>query len=62
MPGKKYKNVVKELDLVGKEYLIDEALDLVPKLKTAKFNETVELHFSLGVDPKKIRTEYSRYG
>lgn len=53
MPGKKYKNVVKELDLVGKEFLVDEALDLVPKLKTAKFNETVELHFSLGVDPKK---------
>lgn len=53
MPGKKYKNVVKEFELDGKEFLLEDALDLVPKLKTAKFNETVELHFSLGVDPKK---------
>jgi large subunit ribosomal protein L1 len=51
MSGKKYNNIV---DLVEKrEYELDEALDLLPKLKTAKFDETVELAFYMGVDPKQ---------
>ncbi len=53
MSGKKYANVEKELNLKNKEFTFQEALDLIPKLRTASFNETVEMHMALGVDPKK---------
>ena len=33
-------------------YTLDEAVPLVQKIKFAKFDETVELHMRLGVDPK----------
>ena len=36
----------------GKFYSVDEAVDLVKKTATAKFDETIELHVRLGVDPK----------
>ncbi|MCK5848187.1 MAG: 50S ribosomal protein L1 [Caldisericia bacterium] len=51
MSGKKFRNVLKSVE-EDAEYNIDDALDLLPKLRTAKFVETVELHMSLGVDPK----------
>ena len=48
--GKKYQDAVK---LVGdKSYDAAEAMDLVKKTATAKFDETIELHVRLGVDPK----------
>jgi large subunit ribosomal protein L1 len=34
-------------------YPIKEALAIVKKAATAKFDETIELHFRLGIDPKK---------
>ena len=34
-------------------YLIDEALDLVKELATAKFPESVDVSVNLGVDPRK---------
>ncbi|MFH1822176.1 MAG: 50S ribosomal protein L1 [Patescibacteria group bacterium] len=34
-------------------YLIAEALELIKKLKKAKFDASVEAHFRLGIDPKK---------
>jgi len=37
----------------GKLYSLDEAAGLVKKCATAKFDETVELHVRLGVDPKQ---------
>ena len=36
----------------GKEYEINEALDIIDKMPKAKFDETVELHVKLGVDSK----------
>ncbi len=34
-------------------YKIAEAIELVKKLASVKFDETIELHFRLGIDPKK---------
>lgn len=49
--GKKYQEAAK---LVDREALLEpqEALDLVKKTATAKFDETVEAAFKLGVDPR----------
>lgn len=49
--GKKYNDSVKLFDK-AKQYDIAEAMDLVVKTKTAKFDETVELHVRLGVDSR----------
>ena len=46
------KELVAELVEIGKLYDIREALELVQKTKTAKFNETVEVALRLGVDPR----------
>ena len=50
--GKNYKNALAQ---VNREELItvNEALDKVKTLSTAKFDETVELAVRLGVDPRK---------
>ena len=37
----------------NKSYFLPEAVSLLKKAAPAKFNETVELHVRLGVDPKK---------
>ncbi|MEF2920239.1 MAG: 50S ribosomal protein L1, partial [Acutalibacteraceae bacterium] len=47
--GKKYVDSAKLIDRT-KLYDADEALDLVVKTSTAKFDETVEVHVKLGVD------------
>ena len=47
--GKKYQDVVKAYNK-AEQYDIDPAFDLVVKTATAKFDETVEAHFRLGVD------------
>jgi len=51
MSGKKYLEALKLIE--NREYDLDEALDLLPKIKTAKFDETVEVSLLLGVDPKQ---------
>jgi large subunit ribosomal protein L1 len=52
MPSKRYK---KALELVGqnKQYPLKSAVELLSKLPKAKFDETVDLAFRLGVDPKQ---------
>ena len=49
--GKKYQEAMKQID---RESLYDpeEALKLVKSLASRKFDETVELHVKLGVDPR----------
>lgn len=37
----------------AKEYSLEEALRLIKELSYARFDETVEMAFNLGVDPKK---------
>lgn len=49
--GKKYTESAKKIDK-GALYDTNEALDLVVKTATAKFDETVELHVKLGVDSR----------
>lgn len=49
--GKKYQDAAKLLE-AGKLYSVAEAMELVKKTATAKFDETIELHVRLGVDPK----------
>lgn len=50
--SKRYKQA---LQLVNRleHYELDQALEILKKMPAAKFNETVELHFNLGVDPRK---------
>ncbi|PYV88709.1 MAG: 50S ribosomal protein L1 [Acidobacteria bacterium] len=48
--GKKYKNARAQLE--SRPYKLEEALPLVKKLASAKFDETVEIAVRLGVDPK----------
>jgi large subunit ribosomal protein L1 len=48
--GKKYAAAARQVET--KFYSLDEAVPLVQKIKFAKFNETVEVHMRLGVDPK----------
>jgi len=49
--GKKYN---KALEMVNQEmeYTIPEAVELLEKTNTVKFDPTVEVHFNLGIDPK----------
>ena len=49
-PGKHYQSARKQVE--AKEYLLEEAVPLLQKIKYAKFDETVEVHLRLGVDPK----------
>lgn len=51
-PSKRYQAAVKVADLT-KEYPLAEAVKILQKFPKAKFDETVELSFRLGVDPKQ---------
>ncbi|WP_081727645.1 50S ribosomal protein L1 [Halalkalibacter wakoensis] len=53
--AKKSKKYTDALKLVDREtaYQVEEAIELVKKTATAKFDETVEVAVRLGVDPKK---------
>jgi large subunit ribosomal protein L1 len=48
--GKHYQSAKKQVE--SREYQLEEAVPLLQKIKFAKFDETVELHMRLGVDPK----------
>lgn len=48
--SKRYRSAVKAADLT-KEYPLKEAVEILNKFPKAKFDETVELSFRLGVDP-----------
>ena len=52
MSGKNYRESVKALDL-AKAYEPSEAMNAVLASAKAKFDETVELHVRLGVDPRQ---------
>jgi len=48
--GKKFEAAAKQVE--ARPYTLNDAVPLVQKIKFAKFDETVELHMRLGVDPK----------
>jgi len=50
--GKRYNEASKLVDR-KKEYRLGEAVELLKKLPKVKFDETLELDFKLGVDPKQ---------
>jgi large subunit ribosomal protein L1 len=50
--GKKFQDAAKLVDRT-KQYSVEEAIELVKKTSTVKFDATVEAAFRLGVDPKK---------
>ncbi len=47
----KYTEALKKVDL-KKHYEVQEALELIPNMAFAKFDETVDIAFRLGVDPR----------
>lgn len=49
--GKKYLDALSKID-PKKQYLSREAMSLVKEMATAKFDETVEVHMRLGIDPR----------
>ncbi len=49
--GKRYQELLKKIDRT-KQYSLDEALELLPQLKSAKFDESVEATYVLNVNPK----------
>ena len=49
--GKRYRALLEKVDLT-KQYTIAEAVALAKECATAKFDESLELHVRLGVDPR----------
>jgi large subunit ribosomal protein L1 len=52
MPSKRYKKG-RELVEAAKLYPLSSAVDVLVKFPKAKFNETIDMAFKLGVDPKQ---------
>ena len=48
--SKRYRSALKVADLT-KEYPLKEAVEILGRFPKAKFDETVEFSFRLGVDP-----------
>ncbi len=49
--GKRYREAIKQVDQ-DKNYPLAEAVSLAKKLANTKFDETIELHVRLGIDPR----------
>jgi large subunit ribosomal protein L1 len=52
MPSKRYKQALGLVDL-KKAHSVEEAVEVLGKFPKAKFDETVDIAFRLGVDPKQ---------
>ena len=52
MPSKRYKKALEQVD-AKKTYPLKSAVEVLAKFPKAKFNETIDLAFRLGVDPKQ---------
>src|SRR6202142_3220926 len=52
MPSKRYKKALEAVD-AKKVYPLKDAVGVLAKFPKAKFNETIDLAFRLGVDPKQ---------
>lgn len=52
MPSKRYRKALEQVD-ARKSYPLKAAVEVLSKFQKAKFNETIDLAFRLGVDPKQ---------
>ena len=52
MPSKRYRKALDQVDL-KKQYALAAAVDLLARFPKAKFDETLDLAFRLGVDPRQ---------
>ena len=52
MPSKRYKKALALLE-AGKAYSLKAAVETLAKFPKAKFNESVEIAFRLGIDPRQ---------
>lgn len=52
MGGKRFKSALESFDK-STRYELTAAIEILKKFPERKFDETVELHFNLGVDPRK---------
>src|SRR6476469_5227234 len=50
--GKKFEDAVKKIEF-GKEYTVTDAFPLLKEVAYANFDETVEVHARLGIDPRQ---------
>ncbi len=50
MAGKKYRAFAEKIE--NRPYALSEAIPLLQRHKVSKFDETVEVHLNLGVDPR----------
>lgn len=56
MRSKKYQSV-KEKIIPTKSYSLDEAIEFIKENSLAGFDQTVEIHVHLGIDPKKTEQQ-----
>ncbi|MFQ5769279.1 MAG: 50S ribosomal protein L1 [bacterium] len=49
--GKRFKQLTSLVE-IGKDYSLEEAVGLIKKTATAKFDESIEISVNLGVDPR----------
>ena len=54
--GKRYREAIKLVDRT-KTYAPEEAVELAKKTASTKFDETVELHLRMGVDPRNANQQ-----
>jgi len=52
MRSKRYQEIKKIIDS-KKEYTIEEAIEIIKKASGCAFDESIEVHLKLGIDPKK---------
>lgn len=50
--GKKLDSVIEKIN-TNKQYTLEEAINILKENSFAKFDETIDLAFNLGIDPKK---------
>ncbi|MFA5050943.1 MAG: 50S ribosomal protein L1 [Patescibacteria group bacterium] len=56
MYSKRYQKIKKQVDST-KSYNLGEAIDLIKSLKSAKFDETIDIHIKLGINPSKTEQQ-----
>jgi large subunit ribosomal protein L1 len=55
MHSKKYQEIKKKID--SEAYSLDKAIDFIKENKAANFEEAVEIHIRLGINPKKTEQQ-----